>query len=138
MIISNDFVPIFVKQGLFQEVDAGKMSLPQGCVTKTFDNDGDPDAAIREVEKLLLPYFQKPGIPEGFKPSADDYVRQEQYITKLEAALLTLRAQLEEENRRAYLAGYRAGQAEATDIAQLATRLDGQGWHPKDEDVDGK
>ena len=25
MIISNDFVPIFVKQGLFEKVDAGKM-----------------------------------------------------------------------------------------------------------------
>ena len=44
MIISNDFVPIFVKQGLFQEVDAGKMPNFKNVDPRWQKRPWDPDA----------------------------------------------------------------------------------------------
>lgn len=44
MIISNDFVPIFVKQGLFQEVDPGKMSNFKNVDPRWQKRPWDPDA----------------------------------------------------------------------------------------------
>src|SRR5215813_15113892 len=45
MIISNDFVPIFVKQKLFQKVDAGKMSNFKNVDPRWQKRPWDPDAA---------------------------------------------------------------------------------------------
>ena len=44
MIISNDFVPIFVKQGLFQEVDPGKMPNFKNVDPRWQKRPWDPDA----------------------------------------------------------------------------------------------
>jgi spermidine/putrescine transport system substrate-binding protein len=44
MIISNDFVPIFVKQKLFQEVDAGKMPNFKNLDPKWQKRPWDPEA----------------------------------------------------------------------------------------------
>ncbi len=44
MIISNDFVPIFVAQGLFQEVDAGSMPNFKNVDPKWQKRPWDPDA----------------------------------------------------------------------------------------------
>src|SRR5882757_1863666 len=44
IIISNDFVPIFVKQKLFQEVDAGSMPNFKNLYLKWQKRPWDPDA----------------------------------------------------------------------------------------------
>src|SRR5690242_4645609 len=44
MIISNDFVPIFVKQGLFQKVDASKMPNFKNVDLRWQKRPWDPDA----------------------------------------------------------------------------------------------
>ena len=44
MIISNDFVPIFVKQKLFQKVDAGKMPNFKNIDPRWQKRPWDPDA----------------------------------------------------------------------------------------------